>query len=302
MSTEAPAGIGFVERQFAALLASKAEDRPSESFFQRSHSDLWRELVDGGWLTLGVDSQGAQRPTIRQLANYATVWGRHLFPLPFVPSLLVTRWTSAMTGAEGAGCTYSVPVPGGGGLAPFGVWPGVAVVASLPDERINPLRSLSVGPPDALAPSVPLVVLSVATRLEAACLNEICVLAAAEGVGAAERAAEQALAYANEREAYGRLIGTFQAVRHLLVDMHRDLELAKSALVWAATEEHDNFKACDLGLRLCQAVVARAIHVHGGIGFTWDLGLHYYLRHVLSLRRLVRARAPREGLTTSRSE
>jgi alkylation response protein AidB-like acyl-CoA dehydrogenase len=117
-------------------------------------------------------------------------------------------------------------------------------------------------------------------------------LAAASAAGGARAATEMATGYAKVREQFGRTIGSFQAVKHLLADMLADSELATAA-AWDAARAADH--AQDEQAELCAAVAAtialtgfqrnaqRCIQVHGGIGFTWEHDAHLYLRRALTL-------------------
>jgi alkylation response protein AidB-like acyl-CoA dehydrogenase len=109
---------------------------------------------------------------------------------------------------------------------------------------------------------------------------------AAEGLGAAARLLEMGVAYAKQRSAFGRLIGSYQAVKHLLVDVYVEVEQLRS-LVWWAAWAADRAPA-ELPLAAAAAKAAAAttlehaaetvIQVHGGIGFTWEHDAHLYWR------------------------
>jgi alkylation response protein AidB-like acyl-CoA dehydrogenase len=114
----------------------------------------------------------------------------------------------------------------------------------------------------------------------------------ADGVGAASRALERAVAYAKQREQFGRPIGSFQAVQHLLVDMLQDVELARAAAAYAlwaldAAPRAEGARAAALAKAFASEALPRvganAIQVFGGIGFTFELDLHRHYRRVLSL-------------------
>jgi alkylation response protein AidB-like acyl-CoA dehydrogenase len=117
-------------------------------------------------------------------------------------------------------------------------------------------------------------------------------LAAASAAGGARAVLEMATSYAKVREQFGRTIGSFQAVKHLLADMLADSELATAA-AWDAARAADH--ALDQQAELCAAVAAtvalsgfqrnaqRNIQVHGGIGFTWEHDAHLYLRRAVTL-------------------
>jgi alkylation response protein AidB-like acyl-CoA dehydrogenase len=110
-----------------------------------------------------------------------------------------------------------------------------------------------------------------------------------EAVGVAARALELAVAYASEREQFGRRIGTYQAVSHPLASSLADVELARSLAWWAAwCVAHDEpdapvaaaaakADAADAAVLTCE----RAIQVLGGIGFTWEHVLHRLYKRAL---------------------
>ena len=115
-----------------------------------------------------------------------------------------------------------------------------------------------------------------------------CVLTVAESVGAMDRDFEMALQYAKDRIAFGRPIGSFQAIKHLLADTSLLLEMSKAAAVAAATNV-----GADDGYGLEAASIAKAFvgdsgidlaqncfQVFGGIGFTWEHDQHLYLRRL----------------------
>ncbi len=112
---------------------------------------------------------------------------------------------------------------------------------------------------------------------------------AADQVGAAEAMLSQAVEYAKVREQFDRVIGSFQGVKHSLADMITALEPAK-ALVWYAVHAQTALPRTDAHRMACHAkahmaevgrFVARfATEVHGGMGFTDDLGLHYWFKRI----------------------
>ena len=116
------------------------------------------------------------------------------------------------------------------------------------------------------------------------------VATAAEAVGAASAALELAVAYAKEREQFGRAIGTFQAVQHILADAHVLRETAWSAVLYAAAAldegAPDAAEASTIAKaytsRAARTVVQNVLQVLGGIGFTWEHDLHLFLRRVLA--------------------
>jgi alkylation response protein AidB-like acyl-CoA dehydrogenase len=113
-------------------------------------------------------------------------------------------------------------------------------------------------------------------------------LLAADMLGASEVMLDKAVAYAKERRQFGRLIGSFQAVKHLCAEMAAELEPCR-ALVWYAAYAADNAPA-EASLMAAHAkahlsevsrfVARTATEVHGGMGITDLLGLHYWFKRV----------------------
>ncbi|MGN6815338.1 MAG: acyl-CoA dehydrogenase family protein [Solirubrobacterales bacterium] len=113
-----------------------------------------------------------------------------------------------------------------------------------------------------------------------------CVAIAAESTGVAQRALDLSVAYAKDRQQFGRPIGAYQAVSHRCAQMLLETENSRSAVygaAWAADAEPESLPlaasmakayASDAGWRVPDA----AIQVHGGIGFTWEHDLHFFLK------------------------
>ena len=114
-------------------------------------------------------------------------------------------------------------------------------------------------------------------------------------LGCCERALELALHYASERKQFGRVIGSFQAVKHMLAEIAAALEPARS-LAWYAAHAFDHVPAeAERLAALTKAHVAevatevlrKATEVHGGIGFTEQYDLHLWFRRVALSRQLL---------------
>jgi alkylation response protein AidB-like acyl-CoA dehydrogenase len=114
----------------------------------------------------------------------------------------------------------------------------------------------------------------------------LCVALAAESTGIAQRTMEMAVEYAKDRKQFGRPIGSYQAVSHRCAQMLLETENSRSAVygaAWAADAEPESLPlaasmakayASDAGWRVPDA----SIQVHGGIGFTWEHDLHFFLK------------------------
>ncbi len=119
-----------------------------------------------------------------------------------------------------------------------------------------------------------------------ATLDRAAVLFAFEQIGGAQRCLEMATAYARDRVAFSRPIGSFQAVKHALADMYVAIEVARSNAyfgAWALSTDAGELPLAAAAARVaaCEAFGRAArdnIQVHGGMGFTWDVDCHLFYR------------------------
>jgi alkylation response protein AidB-like acyl-CoA dehydrogenase len=114
------------------------------------------------------------------------------------------------------------------------------------------------------------------------------VVLAADALGACDRALDMAVSYAKQRVQFDRVIGSFQAVKHMCADMVAELEPARS-LVWYAAHAFDaipeevSLMAAHAKAHLSEIgtfIVRTATEVHGGIGFTDEHNLHFWFKRV----------------------
>jgi alkylation response protein AidB-like acyl-CoA dehydrogenase len=109
---------------------------------------------------------------------------------------------------------------------------------------------------------------------------------AAEMCGGAQRVLEMSTEYAKVRQAFGRPIGAYQAVKHRCADMLVAVENAKSITYYAAWAADQGAPDAALAAAMAKAYVSDAyrkvagdgIQIHGGIGFTWEHDLHLYFK------------------------
>jgi alkylation response protein AidB-like acyl-CoA dehydrogenase len=159
--------------------------------------------------------------------------------------------------------------------------PGVGVQ---PQTSLDPTRKLATVELDGVA-ATPLDAEGRSGALELAHAVLLTSLAA-ESVGVAQRTMEMAVDYARDREQFGRPIGSYQAIAHRCAQMLLETEGARS-LSYGAAYAVDHAPgtapraaamakayAGDAGFR----VSASALQVHGGIGFTWEHDLHFFLK------------------------
>jgi alkylation response protein AidB-like acyl-CoA dehydrogenase len=196
--------------------------------------------------------------------------------------------TAAVADGGAAGAAGAPgPTPGG--------WVQVLVPTDTPGVRVVPLHCLDltrrfadVELVDVTLPCTAAVGGTDATARRAAHQFDLAVLLqTAETVGAADRVYEFTLQYAKDRIAFGRPIGSYQAIKHRLADLLVWLEGAKATVAAAAQALETGGDGShlvsvaaayvkDVGPRLIQ----ECVQIHGGIGLTWEHDIHLYLRRV----------------------
>ncbi|MEA2170174.1 MAG: hypothetical protein QOF76_3474 [Solirubrobacteraceae bacterium] len=242
----------------------------------------WQEMVDLGWPDVLEDLGMVELAVIAEQLGYA-----------LAPTPLQAHWAAKMAASfEGRGTVGYAD--GDSWLVPYldsadVVVLGGEVLTGLEGERV-----------EALDPTRPLFRVT-ETGGDVSVDDRALVLLAAENVGIAQRTMEMSVAYASERKQFGRPIGTNQAVSHRCAQMLLEIEGARALVLnaaWAIEHEPESAAlasamakawASDAGPR----VVSSAIQVHGGIGFTWESDLHFFLK---------RAEANARTLGTSREQ
>ncbi len=269
---------------------------------------LWKELSEMG--VFGLRQPEAAGGAGLGLASAVLVFvelGRRLAPGPTIATHLASGLGAdfSQSAAEGKSIVGSVEVPLSASepllieyleqlnvlltLRPDGIY------------RLDP-KSLSAEacvPLDPLTPVYELAKLPAGERIAGADRAqtwrlEASVLAAAELVGIAEATLELALQYSKTREQFGRPIGSFQALKHMMSDMLIRKEVARAA-VYAAGATFDDPQAGDFARAAKAARItaidaamknARAcIQIYGGMGYTWEAAPHYYLKRAFVLDR-----------------
>jgi alkylation response protein AidB-like acyl-CoA dehydrogenase len=131
---------------------------------------------------------------------------------------------------------------------------------------------------------------------------------ASESVGVARRALEMTVEYVKVRSQFGQLIGSFQAVKHLCAEMFVQLEGATSALLFAQRAfEQDDPVAAKAALavarthcgRIASFITNEALHLHGGIGYTWEHSIHLYFRRAKSNQLLLDSTGAQSRILTT---
>ena len=266
--------IKSTARELLAARYPLAEVRRLALEDERGFTDAqWDEMVALGW------------PEIAELGTVEMIVVAEELGYALAPTPLQSTWVAGLLGASLSGAARGAVVIDGvaadAGTADVLVdWDGAVVEGA----SVEPVRSLD--------PTRRMFRVSARARSRAAGGDvargrlQATVMNAAESVGVAERTMTMAVEYAKERKQFGRAIGSYQAVSHMCAQMLLEVEGARSAVYWAAwaldhePETAPLATACakayagDAGRRVPRA----AVQVHGGIGFTWEHDLHFFLK------------------------
>ena len=130
-----------------------------------------------------------------------------------------------------------------------------------------------------------------AAELTAATLDRGALGCAAQALGLAQRMVEMAVAYSGDRRQFGKPIGSFQAVKHLMANVAVRLEYAKAPVhraaysvangepVAARAVSHAKLMACEAA----NLAAKNSIQVHGAMGYTWEVDLHIFMKKAWAL-------------------
>jgi alkylation response protein AidB-like acyl-CoA dehydrogenase len=261
-------------------------------------ADLWRELAELGVFALRLpEDRGGVGLGAADAVLVFEELGRALVPGPLV-------WSHLAAGLVEGAADGSVVV---GGLDLTATDTGPYVVEHLENldallllrrdgvERMDPRAidaTRSAVPLDPFTPVFDVAGLPPGERIADAdtalrLRREGAALAAGQLLGIAEATQEMATAYAKEREQFGRPIGSFQAIKHMLADMFVRQEVARAA-VYAAGATLDDPEVGDVARAVSSAKITAGdaamknsrtcIQVYGGMGFTWEVPAHYHLK------------------------
>jgi 3-oxochol-4-en-24-oyl-CoA dehydrogenase len=308
-----------------ALLESPQEELPS----------FWKEMADLGWMGLHVsEDQGGSGFGLPELVVVTEVLGRHLNPGPFVPTVIASALIEAVAPAEvksrwlpglsdgtvraGLGLSGDLSLKAGrvSGRAEAVLGAGLAELLVLPVgedvvlvERDADGVSLEIPPnldPTRRSGRVQLdgVAATVLAGARSSLNDYARLLLAAEATGIARQTTEMAADYARNRFQFGRVIGTYQAVKHHCANMAVETELstaavwdaARSAAAGGAPFSLNSAVAAALAVPAADFCAQHNIQVHGGIGFTWEHDGHLYLRRASAIEALLDADEAAEAI------
>ncbi|OBH12402.1 acyl-CoA dehydrogenase family protein [Mycobacterium sp. E3247] len=244
---------------------------------------LDKQVAATGWRSLRSDGASGV-----EVAIVAEEFGRRLVDAPFLGPALADDLTRRV-GASGAGATVAVDgraVDARGAQRALSLSDGKALAADVLDSRVG----VDLTRTDADIAGTPVVLGDVSADVAARWLALALVTTTADLVGIARGAHAVACDYAKIREQYGKPIGSYQAIAHLLAEslalIEGSISVSRHA-AWAVDElpAAEAIRAAQVAKVYCaratRTVCETAIQVHGGIGNTWDCLAHVYLRRAL---------------------
>ncbi|RAS70229.1 alkylation response protein AidB-like acyl-CoA dehydrogenase [Lentzea atacamensis] len=240
----------------------------------------WVDLVRVGFFE--VVREGG---TVADLAVMLERAAENLVPGPLLPTALVSVLVPEFDGIAGFGFSSHHVV---------GAAEATHLLLKTDSWMLVPREQVTVTELEAVDPSRSLgsVVVDEPGELVADPTGLAVTLMAAEASGIAAWCLNTAVSYARQRQQFGRAIGSFQAVKHLCVEMLCRAEQA-SSVAWDAAgsvgEDEQPLAAAVAAAVALDAAVRNAkdcIQVLGGVGFTWEHDAHRYLRRALSLQQL----------------
>lgn len=286
--TTLPDELGVLAAESIRTIVTRATNNASIATYAESESPLsWDSLAEGGWDQVGVidDGDGA---SLRDLVAIASVWGESCLPLPLLVSIMAKRHSAAARDVDGP-VTIAIPSAtrvDGSCFVPYGQIDGIVVATGL-GAGLDDVAPVSAGVRDDFDLLLRGVQAPIRTAMSSEAARELAVVFAAEASGAAKKLLNDGIAFAQNRHQFGKPIGSFQAVKHHLANALIDAELAETAVIWASLREGEIYRGALFAIDRSIAVGELVLQVHGGLGFTWEMGLHFYLRRMLVARELV---------------
>ena len=296
-----------IKRTAQEFLADRfALERVRELAESESYDDgAWREMCELGWPGIFIEeSHGGQGLGIIELVILIEELGYALAPVPFLSNAAAglalqfagtpeqrERWLPGIASGEARGTVGMLTDGGEARLVPDADSADVIVIFTGAGAFVVERSAADVEPIKTIDPTRRFA------RVRASggdplvgdggdAPYRIATSVAAELTGVGQRGMEMAVDYARDRKQFGRPIGAYQAVSHRCAQMLLEIEGARSASYyagWCADAEPETLPlaasmakayASDAGWR----VTASSLQVHGGIGFTWEHDLHFFLK------------------------
>ncbi|ANY05877.1 acyl-CoA dehydrogenase family protein [Pseudonocardia sp. HH130630-07] len=190
---------------------------------------------------------------------------------------------SRLPAVEYGGIADVVVAPSDAGLPGLSLVTGATATAVGSYDRTTRLASLSGGTAEALPGAT--------VELQRELTDRATVLVAADLAGIAREALTRTVAYDREREQFGVPVGSFQALKHALADLHVGVTMAEHAVLYAAHAVGTAAEGAALAVAVAKAKASEVaeqatgamIQYHGGIGYTWEHEAHFFYKRARRL-------------------
>ena len=272
------------------LLAAKCTPAHVRDVWEKGEGHdaaLWSQLDDMGVLSMLVSEElGGMGSSLVDAVLLFQELGRHAVPGPVIEHMLA----APALAAAGVDVTIATVWLDG----PYVPHAGVADVVLTGDGALTGFEATEI---EAIDGGRRLFNLGDGTTqpipVAATLADELALASAGVLVGLADRMIEMAADYARQRHQFGKPIGSFQAVKHLLADALLGVEFAKAPLyraAWSLTNDAAN-AARDVSMAKALANDAAyrtsraSMQVHGAIGYTWECDLHLWMKKAWALQR-----------------
>jgi alkylation response protein AidB-like acyl-CoA dehydrogenase len=266
--------------------------------------ETWREVCELGWPGIfSAEEYGGQGLGVVELIILMEELGYALAPLPFLSNAAAglvlqaagsdeqkARWLPGIASGEVRG-TLGILRDGEAKLVPDGDSAEVIVLCGHEGRRVVERAAAEVEPVETMDPTrrYARVRADAGEPLEGdhlPGLSRAALAVSAELTGISQRAMEMAVEYARDRKQFGRPIGSYQAVSHRCAQMLLEVEGARSTTYYAAWTADAQPESLPVAASMAKAyasdagwrVTAASLQVHGGIGFTWEHDLHFFLK------------------------
>jgi alkylation response protein AidB-like acyl-CoA dehydrogenase len=268
----------------ASVRAVLEKECPTSVVRDGDFDPLWKQMVALDWPALTVpEDAGGIGLTFVDLAVVIEELGRVVAGGPFfstvtqlVPALRELGATDELAKVAAGELTGAIVVDGV-------VMGGGDVVVCGDGELV---RDWSGTPVDTLDKSRPLYRVDLPSYTSARVIDEATAALALEMVGTCQTIFDMTLDYAKNREQFGVPIGSFQALKHKIVDMYVALSRARACAYFAAATVAEDDPRRPLAASMAKAAAGDAersicqegLQIHGGIGYTWEHDLHLFLK------------------------
>src|SRR6202158_1283296 len=267
--------------------------------------ELWKGLAEMGFLGVAIPEEfGGAGAGHLELCVIAEEMGRALAPVPFSSTVYLAAEAILLAGSDAQKQKWLPLIASGGAIGTLALFEGkgnpspqgIKLSASggslsgvkkpVPDGTIADPSRGQAKLTSRNCKAEPLGRANEGWSILSQVLDRAAVLMAFEQVGGADRALEMGRDYALDRIAFGRPIGSFQAVKHMLADMYVSATLARSNCyygAWALSTNASELPEAAAAARISatqafQHCAKNNIQVHGGMGFTWEFDCHMYYR------------------------